>query len=625
MAMRLCLGLTILACLVLCASAKPTAAGRKLLYEQRISGPTTYETWGTDEYSKRQMGAALVGGVMMIVAVVAAIIWGVAGCLGRCGYCKGNCAQCFFCMSQGNTRRGYPKKKRAMLGIMLIVALVMLVAAAVVFFMGGAKISSGLDTQLQTLYDECIDNLDLYDQVNATMYKTGAGYVNSSAYDLSVQACDDIQTQQAVYKSGESLLNIVIYLYWALAILLPLIFGLMAFCCGSRCGAIALVIASWVMMIVSWFVFAVAVYNAVWKDDMCMQWQNWYDCHYSPLLGNWSNNPQCRPPTWTDVDGTEYTGGYNTLDGLVTSGDSPLTGGVSSLCPMMDIGDNTSYWNSKFATAWEQLYTTVDTYNTAGLTPSFGIKFYPPGSTESASPMKCGDSAGEGESCVFANQSWRYPNVVHLRQYYYNTEGAHYDSTARSCDSTWTDPTDNSTTQLRSAFYNASCMCCEEYSTYDVRVLGDYNQYYQNCTSDQCYCSENVTLYTESGSDAGNLASDLTQLCKERAILTSVDALWLFANMDPSNCKYVTNAAETILEAGESCDSTGDGFVFAFSSIGYAAVMNIILVMVGYLGVNIWDPTKYEENVLARTKEDDLTSVYTNEIQLENKTYDDVQ
>merc|ERR1712137_208897 len=169
--------------------------------------------------------------------------------------------------------------------------------------------------------------------------------------------------------------------------------------------------------------------------------------------GNWSENAQCRPATWYDVDGTEYTGGYMNLDGLVTSGMSPLTGEVSSLCPTYDIGDNTSYWDYKFSIAWWQLYFTVSNYSAAGLTPSFGISFYEPGSTESASPMKCGDDP-EGESCVYSNQSWRYPNVVHLRQYYYNTEGAHYDSTARSCDTTWTDPYDNSTTQLRSAYYN---------------------------------------------------------------------------------------------------------------------------------------------------------------------------
>ena len=262
--------------------------------------------------------------------------------------------------------------------------------------------------------------------------------------------------------------------------------------------------------------------------------------------------------------GTELT--------LSTSG--ALSNG-GSLCPQIwNSTSNQSYFETMYAKAWNELADKVTTYNTlydppstgtGG--PSFGIHFVAPGSSDP--PMRCGD-ANPGATCVFANQSSFFPNVTALRKLYYDTEGAHYDSEVKAC----------------STIHNNSQDASSD-SHFKVVSPEDYDA---SCADAFC---------TVNGTGLFDVAlRDLTQKCAEKAILTVADAMWQSSFM--GDCSYVAAAAETILESGGACDTAGNGFVYLFSTLAYASVIYIILLLVAYMGMNMWEAKNYEEVVKLR-------------------------
>lgn len=272
--------------------------------------------------------------------------------------------------------------------------------------------------------------------------------------------------------------------------------------------------------------------------------------------------------------------------------------------PVPTLAPTPPYFQEVYVEAWKTLSTTVDAYVDAYTGsdgtlngPSFGVMFPRPGTSEA--PIYCqmgwntsGNVANidnhlgakkQAPSCVyptFGNASL-HNNVSALRKLYYDTEGAHYDSAVKECN------TLRNHTNEHTGIYGPSMYSIAHPATYNASCVG-----LQFCPLTEGELFANPITVTD---QFGTVTPTLSKHCHEKAILTASDAMWDASWI--SSCDYITHASKKILVADGPCDKIGDTFVYMLSAWGFAAVISLVLVMQGYLAQHAFDKKNYAENL----------------------------
>merc|ERR1711907_154219 len=82
------------------------------------------------------------------------------------------------------------------------------------------------------------------------------------------------------------------------------------------------------------------------------------------------------------------------------------------------------------------------------------------------------------------------------------------------------------------------------------------------------------------------------QHCAEKHMLVAADAMWEAAYMQ--SCFFVSDSAKEVLTSSGACNNAADGFVYVFSAIAYGASMQLVILLIAYLGQKMWDVDNYD-------------------------------
>lgn len=191
-----------------------------------------------------------------------------------------------------------------------------------------------------------------------------------------------------------------------------------------------------------------------------------------------------------------------------------------------------------------------------------------------------------GASCNANFWPEDYQRATAMRKLVYDTEGGHYTAPIRDCGTL----VDHGTGPGGADAFS--------WSRYTVKAPEEYNATCVNST----FCDlANATMLFHHCDKKGPQYSVqektecLSKHCLEKAMLTAADAMWQASWL--AGCNYLWDASGIIVEAGGSCDTAGDGFIYMFSTTAYSAAINFILILVSYLLMHAFNKENYAENI----------------------------
>jgi hypothetical protein len=259
-------------------NAEQSAASRGLLYNRQIKTGAGTPGYGslqgdtaTQEYKDDRLASNSIYGIAFGFTVMSlGVIWAIFNCMGKCGKggCQTPCLQNLCCTGPADPK-GYTKTKRTMMGVWLILCFLIMMGCAIAYADGAGIMYDGIQAVIGNMKSSCEDNKAL--ATKATGWLKDLGIPVKTSLDASVgTVCQALADAKA---DTSMALPVWIYVVWVAACLVPLV-GILAWCTGKGSVSVAVVVLSWITMMLLWFCFGSVSAQAAWLDDTCMQLQN---------------------------------------------------------------------------------------------------------------------------------------------------------------------------------------------------------------------------------------------------------------------------------------------------------------------------------------------------------------